>query len=195
MQHTAAPTLKHQTAVPHQELEGIVLPCLQAIATKNDYAQLLKAFYGYFKPLEDAVAPFISPQTLPDWPQRRKASFILNDLSALADATVDLPRASALPTIQSVPQAMGALYVMEGSTLGGKGIAKMLMKNRSTGLEEAHLQFFNGYGDHTGPMWTTFVNVLNSFSGNEQEVAQMVTAANETFSLFKTWLQEVLVHD
>ena len=195
MQPNAALTLKHQTTVPHQQLEGMVLPYLLSIANQNDYARLLKAFYGYFQPLEDLVAPFITPQVLPDWPQRRKASFILDDLAELGHASVDLPQAHTLPTIQSLPQAMGALYVMEGSTLGGKGIAKMLLKNSHAGLQSAHLQFFNGYGERTGPMWVSFVNVLDSFSGSEEEVAQMVAAANETFNLFKTWLQEVLVHD
>lgn len=190
-----AQTLKHQTEAAHMELEAMVLPWLQSISSNTDYVQLLKGFYGYFKPLEDAVAPYITEAVLPDWEQRRKAYSILQDLAQLPGAYSELPLATHLPSIQSLPQALGAMYVMEGSTLGGKGIAKMLVKNKSVNLKGEQLQFFTGYGARTGTMWTTFVNVLNSFSGTDAEVARMVASANQTFSLFKSWLQEVRTND
>lgn len=171
------------------------MPCLNSIASSRDYVQLLKAFYGFFSPVEEAVAPFITKAVLPDWQQRRKANLIVADLAALQHGEEILPVATQLPCIQNLPQAMGALYVMEGSTLGGRGIAKMLLKNNAALLEARHLQFFNGYGAATGAMWTTFVNVLNAFSWTEAEIEEMVAAANQTFYFFKTWLQEKLVHD
>lgn len=192
---SVAQTLKHQTEAAHLELEALMMPWLQAIATKEDYAQLLKGFYGYFSPLENAVAPFITTSILPDGAERRKATFILNDLAQLAVSTSELPLATHLPKIQSLPQALGALYVMEGSTLGGKGITKMLLKKEGLNLQLNSLQFFGGYGEKTGPMWTAFVNVLNSFCGTDEEVAQMVASAAQTFSLFKTWLQEIRTND
>ncbi len=187
--------LKQQTAEKHQELEDLMLPCLTSIAQKQHYVQLLHVFYGYFKPVEDAVAPFMKESVLPDWPTRRKAHAILLDLEALGQPNT-LPRlATGLPGIGTLPQAMGALYVLEGSTLGGRGITKMLLKNEAVGLQPQHLQFFAGYGERTGPMWTHFVNVLNSFCFTEEEGEQMVQSANETFYFFKTWLQETLVQD
>lgn len=192
---SVAQTLKHQTEEAHQDLEALVLPWLQSIASKTDYVQLLKGFYGYFSPMEDAVAPFITETVLRDWPQRRKAYSILQDLAQLPEGYSELPVATHLPSIQSLPEALGALYVMEGSTLGGKGIAKMLTKNKSAHLQSEQLQFFTGYGERTGAMWTTFVHVLDSFSGTDAEVEKMVNSANKTFSLFKAWLQDVRTND
>lgn len=192
---SVAQTLKHQTEAAHQELEALMIPWLQSITTQADYALLLKGFYGYFGPLEDAIAPFMNTAILPDVAQRRKASSILADLTTLREPCGDLSQAPHLPQIQSLPQALGALYVMEGSTLGGKGITKMLLKKEGLNLQLESLQFFNGYGERTGPMWTAFVNVLNSFCGTEAEMAQMVETANQTFSLFKTWLQEIRIND
>lgn len=192
---SAAETLKQQTAEKHHQLEALMLPCLTSITHKQQYVQLLHSFYGYFKPVEDAVAPFMSNAVLPDWHLRRKAQTILLDLAALEQPISTIGFATERPLIQTLPQALGALYVMEGSTLGGRGITKMLLKNEAAGLQPQHLQFFAGYGSQTGAMWTTFVNVLNSFSFTEDEMAQMVEAANQTFYFFKTWLQETLVHD
>ena len=172
-----------------------MLPCLNSIASRHDYVQLLKAFYGFFSPVEDAVAPFITIAVLPDFQQRRKADFIVADLAALQQQQSHIPLATNLPRIQNLQQALGALYVIEGSTLGGRGIAKMLLKNSNAHLEAGHLQFFNGYGAATGTMWATFVNVLNAFSFTQSEMEEMVEAANQTFYFFKTWLQEQLVHD
>lgn len=191
----AAALLKEGTKENHEALEAVVLPCLTGMAQRAQYVQLIKAFYGFFKPVEDAVAPFIADSFLPDWPQRRKASYILEDLKKLQIPFESLPLAKDIPAINNLPQALGALYVLEGSTLGGRGITKMLLKNEHLQLNEGHLQFFAGYGAATGPMWTTFVNALNSFSGTEAEKAQMVAAANDTFSLFQSWLQQQLVHD
>ena len=192
---SAAAMLKQLTAEKHQQLEALMLPCLTSITQKHQYVQLLHSFYGYFKPVEDAVAPFMSEAVLPDWHLRRKAQTILLDLAALQQKGESIRLANELPQIQTVPQALGALYVLEGSTLGGRGITKMLLKNEAAGLQPEHLQFFGGYGSHTGGMWTTFVNVLNSFQLTEAESAQMVEAANQTFYFFKTWLQETIVHD
>lgn len=186
---TIAQTLKAATTESHEALEAMVLPRLQAITSPQDYARLLKDFYGYFKPVEDAVAPFITRTILPDWAQRRKAHAILNDLAALQQPFDHLPLATALPSVNNLPQAMGALYVMEGSTLGGRGITKMLLKKEDVLLTIDHLQFFNGYGEATGPMWMAFVNVLNSFPFSDDEVAQLTESANSTFNHFNTWLQ------
>ena len=193
--YAAAQMLKEQTVAKHQELEALMLPCLNSITQKQQYVQLLHTFYGYFKPVEDAVAPFMKDAVMPDWQLRRKAKTILLDLAALEQNKTTISLAKQLPEIETLAQAMGALYVLEGSTLGGRGITKMLLKNAAAGLTPAHLQFFGGYGSQTGAMWTTFVNLLNSFSFSEKEKAQLVEAANQTFYYFKTWIQETLVHD
>ena len=193
--YSAAEMLKQLTAEKHQQLEALMLPCLTSITQRRQYIQLLHSFYGYFKPVEDAVAPFMNNAVMPDWHLRRKAQSILLDLATLEQSNESIRLATHLPCIQTLPQALGALYVMEGSTLGGRGITKMLLKNEAAGLQPEHLQFFAGYGSQTGPMWTTFVNVLNSFQFTEAEMEQMVEAANQTFYFFKSWLQETLVHD
>src|SRR3712207_8787140 len=48
------------------------------------------------------------------------------------------PRSTLFPYTtlfrSSIAAAFGALYVLEGSTLGGRGITRMLLQNRNAGL-------------------------------------------------------------
>jgi heme oxygenase len=188
-QVSVAQTLKHRTEENHMALEAMLLPHLHALHSTDDYSNLLAAFYGYFKPVETAILQHLNHEILPDMEQRRKADFILNDLSSLKSHIMHLPLATNLPQISNTYQALGALYVLEGSTLGGRGITKMLLKNNSLQLQASQLQFFNGYGSATGTMWTAFVKVLNNLILNKAENETLIAAANDTFLYFKNWLQ------
>ena len=188
-QVSVAQTLKHRTEENHMALEAMLLPHLHALQTPEDYSQLLKAFYGYFKPVEALILHHLNKKILPDIEHRRKADFILKDLTSLKTHIANLPLATALPAIGNLYQALGALYVLEGSTLGGRGITKMLMKNVGLQLQADQLQFFNGYGTATGSMWTSFIQMLNQLKITGAEKETMIGAANETFLFFKNWLQ------
>ncbi len=192
---TVAQTLKHRTEKNHLALEELLLPVLRAIHTCDDYVSLLKAFYGYFKPVEEAIFRHVNERVLPDIQDRRKADYLLKDLSFLHQQSQHLPLATEIPVMGNVYQAMGALYVLEGSTLGGRSITRMLLKNPQVNLQTDQVQFFNGYGEATGKMWTSFVQVLNQLSTNTVDVEAMVAAADQTFLLFKNWLQKQLVHE
>lgn len=191
LHEAVATALKHKTMHCHEALEDLLIPKLHQVNTTEDYGRLLKTFYGYFSPLEQLIAQYLSPQQLPDIHERRKAALLLKDMAALGFATNGLAVCSCLPTITGQEQAWGALYVLEGSTLGGRGIARMLLK-QCPELTLNHLRFFNGYGEATGPMWIRFQEALNGLEYSDSGLAQTVQAANETFLKFKTWIEETL---
>jgi heme oxygenase len=62
------------------------------------------------------------------------------------------------------------MYVLEGSTLGGRIILKAL---RSQGVSTDVLHFLDPYGKGAGELWRTFLHVL------ERETAPDQTAMNE----------------
>jgi heme oxygenase (biliverdin-IX-beta and delta-forming) len=115
---------------------------------------------------------------LPDIRRRRKASFLLDDLACLGFSTDQLPLSNFLPMIESEPEAWGALYVLEGSTPGGRGITKMLLKQCPT-LTLHDIKFFNGYSDETGPMWVRFQKALNGLPYHTDEIAVVIRPAKE----------------
>jgi heme oxygenase len=172
-------TIKEATKEAHLQLEKKVVQKLKAIRSNHDYADLLRHFYAYFNHLEKAIAPFITADVLPDYPQRRNSSYIKTDIEALGGSINDLPT-TTVPEISNTIQALGALYVMEGSIMGGGIIVQMLAKG---GITEG-VSFFSGYGPATGQMWGAFINVLNASAVEDEQEAIAVKTANETFEHF-----------
>lgn len=172
-------TIKEATKEAHLQLEKKVVQKLKAIRSNQDYADLLRHFYAYFNHLEKAIAPFVTIDVLPDYPQRRNSSYIKTDIEALGGDINNLPE-TTVPEITNTTQALGALYVMEGSIMGGSIIVQMLAKG---GITEG-VSFFSGYGPATGQMWGAFIGVLNASAVNENQEAIAVKTANETFKHF-----------
>jgi heme oxygenase (biliverdin-IX-beta and delta-forming) len=180
-----AQVVKSETGEQHRQVEELLLPKLRSIASVQDYAVILQMFYGYYMPLENLIRGFITPADIPDIAKRRTAGLILQDLKAMGILIPALPLCNALPRINNAPMALGAMYVLEGSTLGGKMIARMLAKNSAVPANA--LNFFYGYGEETGPMWTSFIQELNK----QEDTSAIVFAANETFHHSKSWMQSI----
>lgn len=187
---TVAQVVKTETAVLHQEVEQLLIPRLSAIQSLKDYAAILQSFYTFYLPIEKAIQQQISSSLLLDIEKRRTANLIADDLAFLG-VPVSKQYCDHLPEIKSIAQAFGAMYVLEGSTLGGKMIAKMLARNSAYSISSGALNFFQGYKEATGMMWTAFVNVLNQ----QTDTDTIVHAANETFYHLKSWLQKDVAYE
>ncbi|MBD1431933.1 biliverdin-producing heme oxygenase [Sphingobacterium sp. DN00404] len=171
--------IKEATKQAHQELEKTVVLQLKQVRSEADYARVLKNFYAYFSVVEKAIAPYIDSNTLPDIAERRNSTYIKRDIEELGSDATDLPAASA-PVIHNTAQAFGALYVLEGSIMGGPYIVQMLQKY---GMEKG-FHFFSGYGADSGKMWQTFTAILNSVPQTVEDEEAMLQTANETFQRF-----------
>lgn len=180
--------IKEATTEAHQNLEGKVVRKLKAIRSNDDYADLLKYCYAYFNALEQAVAPYITAEILPNHASRRHSGYIKADIEELGSNVNELP-AVTVPAVNNLVEALGALYVMEGSIMGGPYIVQMLAKGGiNTGVS-----FFSGYGEQTGRMWGIFTEVLNNAAQSEKEEAQAVKSARETFANFAEAFTELKV--
>lgn len=178
--------IKEATKTAHLELEKKVINKLKAVSDNASYAELLRYFYTYFSQLQKTIAPFISTGILPDYHERRDSSYLKNDILALGKEPGEITPVR-LPEINNTLQALGALYVMEGSIMGGSIIVKMLEKSGiSTGFS-----FFSGYGAETGMRWSTFTAVLNQAATNEKEQTQVIQAALDTFNCFIDVFEEL----
>jgi heme oxygenase len=172
--------IKDATKPAHLNLEKIVVQQLKSIKNNEDYAAFLKKFYTYFSQVEKAIAPHISEQLLPDLKERRNSSFLKNDIEVLGSDVASVKEVE-VPVISNEVSALGALYVMEGSIMGGRIIIQMLEKlGVTTGIS-----FFSGYGQETGQKWGVFTKVMNETATSEEDQEQAVNTANETFELFE----------
>ena len=187
MHASVSERLKQETLANHTSIEDMLQPSLASIRNHEHYARVLNAFYGYFYPLWERIGQFISTDILPDIAERRTTELILKDLDALKMPVQGIKEASRLPAISSVDEALGAMYVMEGSTLGGRYISKMLLKNTDADLVADQVHFFSGYKEETGAKWTGFKTALDTKVQNPDAA---VRAANETFELMESWMKE-----
>lgn len=178
--------LKFSTQSVHRETEGIMIKRLKQIASVQDYIEVLGILYGFWRPVDIAIRRYISNSLLDDIEERGNVHYITADLDALGYKN-EIRLATEVPLINSFARALGALYVMEGSTLGGQHIARMLRLNETLRHYDA-FRFFEGYRDRTESMWRKFQQSLNNSFPEYEEESEGVEAATETFSKFRDWL-------
>ncbi|MBC7452044.1 MAG: biliverdin-producing heme oxygenase [Cytophagales bacterium] len=181
--------IKSETAVFHAKVEASALmsPITSKKITKDQYIHILNVFYAYFSGIEqqiDQVSDIMN--FLPDYTTRRKSEWLLVDLEHL-HAEMEPATDIVLPEITTIAQALGALYVMEGSTLGGRFISMTLKESMGIDASSGTL-FFNGYGPETGTKWTGFKQALTDYCTDEQKSQDVIAVANETFSKFYDWI-------
>jgi heme oxygenase len=172
--------IKDATKTGHLKLEKIVVRELKSIKSNNDYAAFLRKFYIYFSQVERTIAPYINDRLLPDYTERRNSSYLKADIESLGASINETPVVE-VPVISNTVEAFGALYVMEGSIMGGRIIIQMLEK---LGIEDG-LSFFSGYGQETGQKWGIFTKVMNETATTREGEDQAIDTANETFHLFE----------
>ena len=184
--------IKEQTQDNHTSLENspFLRPIAQKSLTLDQYIAILERFYGFFHPLEQKVARFPVERYLPDFSQRRKAGLLMYDLQQIQPhQAATFPICQDLPTVETLEHAFGCLYVMEGSTLGGKMIYKMVKETLGIDHNKG-VSFFYGYGPDTGNKWKNFQQSLESVSStNSKADSQMIEAANNTFDKLKNWFE------
>lgn len=183
---TISGRLKIFTASSHQKLEKSVVGLIQKLQTSEDYSHILGLFYSFFGGLEPLIQSQGVEKYLPDYNERRKVKLILEDLLALQVSNPEICKNDHLPFIASPFEALGALYVIEGSTLGGVYIVKMIQRKLSG--KENIFHFFSGYGDRNPLMWNRFKNALDHSAAFEEERAFILSGAENTFHRFYEWI-------
>lgn len=154
------------------------------------YLRLLKAYYGFYRPLEAAlVASELMPASLAP-AERIKTPALVSDLNALGlseSDILDLPLCPQLPVIDSPGACLGVMYVLEGATLGGQLLRREV--HARIGLDEqSGARFLDVYGAATGKRWKAFLNYLQVAPCAPPAIEAAALAARSTFARFEHWL-------
>lgn len=151
------------------------------------YRDLLARLYGFHAGWEPHVAVILADPKF--FQRRRKVELLERDLGFLGitRAEIDrLPLCDPIVPMRTPAEALGSMYVMEGSTLGGIIIARQV--ERSLGLGRRNgCRYFRCYGDDTGPMWTNFRAELLARCGPDDE-GVVIATAQRTFEVLGSWL-------
>ncbi|MGY1683838.1 biliverdin-producing heme oxygenase [Geodermatophilus sp. SYSU D01176] len=124
-----------------------------------------------------------------DWSRRRRAHLFAADLRALG-AEPDAAVRPELPAVEDTDQALGRLYVLEGSTLGGTFIARHLATLPGLG-SDVRLGAFSPYGAETGAMWHAYRRVTRERVAAGGDAGRVVGAARATFTALAAWCAPV----
>jgi heme oxygenase len=181
--------LRQATSAAHQRLHHLAgFAALQAGTIGPDaYADLLRRLFAFHRAVEQALAA-ASPlhEFGIDIAARRRSSLLLDDLAFLGAAAAPLPAPPILPALGSAAQALGCLYVTEGSTLGGRELARRLDHLLAPGSAEGR-RFLLGHGPHHGTMWREFCAALELCGGIPERRAEMIGTALAVFAVFGSW--------
>ena len=171
--------LKEQTKQQHDDTEAKLKSqkIFDKSYTLEDYKTLLIHNYKLISRYEPQIQ-----NSLRNYPKlkldlRSKIVALKTDLKNL-----NIETETEIPTqnLENEAEAFGALYVMEGSTLGGNVIAKQLKRNPE--FENVEFNYFGVYGENTGSYWQEFKSIIDE-EITQEHYQDCVTGAKKAYKL------------
>jgi len=158
-----------------------------------EYHALIVALFGHHAGAEAALAgaPGL-PAVLGLSRRLTRTAALTADLRALGlteAAIARLPRCAAY-LIDSPEAAWGALYVLEGSTLGGQLIARHLAATLGLGPETGAAGLVP-HGAQTGALWRQFRELMDEAAAmGEIDTDAVIAAARHAFATLDEWVAQ-----
>jgi len=173
--------LRNETADLHAAVER-AFDLTRPGISRNDYCATLITFWEILVPLESSIRA-ITDRELPGYyPRRMRTTMLARDLKCFGIRCDAIRLRTDIPEILDLPSALGALYVIEGSTLGGQVISRHLERTLGITPEQGGA-FFAGYGAETESLWREYLDLLESHA-TEENRPQILYTAREVFQCF-----------
>jgi heme oxygenase (biliverdin-IX-beta and delta-forming) len=197
--HTEGPDvlteLRTATAVEHEQVET-TLGLMDPELGRDRLVAVLTRLHAFWTAAEAGLDAWArrSPadaETV-DWVRRRRAHLFAEDLATLG-AGPDPAAQPDLPAVEDTDEALGRLYVLEGSTLGGTFISRHLATLPTLG-PDVRLGAFSPYGTETGAMWHAYRRVTRERVAAGGNAGRVVGAARATFTALAAWCAPVGSH-
>ena len=184
--------LRRGTTAEHADLERS-LDLLDPALDRTRLTDVLARMHGFWLAAEAGLdawaARFPADAGTVSWERRRRADLFAADLAVLGARGADT--GPDLPAPAGTDEALGRLYVLEGSTLGGAIIDRHLAALPE--LSGLRLRAFSPYGARTGAMWHSFRSVTRARVRAGGDAATMVAAARQTFGALACWCRPATV--
>lgn len=185
--------IREATRAEHDDIESH-LDLSRPDFELGQYARLLQKYHAFYQALEQFLlerAAQASGFARFYCRDRLKTAWLASDLKALG-ARDDTPADASLrerlaALFASEQRLLGALYVIEGSMLGGAVLSKQF--RRRFGLaRETGAMFFTGYGSETREKWLALIELLGQFDHDPAARSEAIEGARSMFRLFKEHL-------
>ena len=195
--------LREETRPEHEATEA-AMPLTAPGLTLQTYRSVLLTLLHILQSWERWAAAAAPANLQPLLQARRRSHLLEEDLRALGESESMLQTADELPIDwlavvtgatgpdRTPPNAefqaafLGAFYVLEGSTLGGRFIARHV--ETVLGLEDGRgAAYFRGHGEGTGALWRESTAAIAAVS--DEDAGVLIEAARRTFSAFRATLE------
>ena len=184
--------LKTETQTQHDALESAshAGSIMAHTLTLDQYVDLVVKNHFCYQQLEpqlEALFPQESGHPLAAFASRR-ADDLAEDLNLLSVPSRQFAW-TYLPPELDLASLIGALYVLEGSRLGGKVIVRALQKNLHL-ASISRFHFFEQTGIETGPRWLAFQQAANHCLADSTAISRAVESAKRMFQSFQMVYEE-----
>jgi heme oxygenase (biliverdin-IX-beta and delta-forming) len=174
--------LRNATAQSHTALEALPVSAsvMNPRVDNAQYAHYLALMHDVVKDAELNIFPILSA-IIPNLEARHKTAAIEADLALLGHAKSGYVKVLSGGGQNLTPAfALGIMYTVEGSSLGGRVILKNI--NAALGHDAQNgAQYFSGYGGQTGSMWKSFLSHLAAFEAQNNATNEIIAGANHAF--------------
>ncbi|MGC8658648.1 MAG: biliverdin-producing heme oxygenase [Desulfomonilaceae bacterium] len=160
----------------------------------DEYIRVLERLYGFVRIAEKAIEDQMDHRCVAlDYLNRKRANHLINDLTFLGRSRGFIQHLSCFDSssrLTRLPDALGYLYLFEGSRLGGLVLSKALK-------EHFRFQDFRGYsyfgsnGADVPEMWGSFKDFMENYVDKYGEGDEIIRAAKKGFTLLNEWLAKV----
>ncbi|WP_310559128.1 biliverdin-producing heme oxygenase [Flavobacterium sp.] len=183
--------LRSKTANSHQLIEqnNVSQSLMSQNVTTIQYAQYLSKMYSFVHGFEKIVFPLLKNYEMLQLDDRRKSHLIEADLALLNYNGVQRHENDELFSThyQTAAAALGGMYVLEGSTLGGQIISRHLSKILGNAVD-GKTTYLTAYTFQTGSMWKNFLQLLCAEGDRHDFEEEIIASAVKTFSLLNMCL-------
>ncbi len=186
MSNTLHERLKAATRETHDRLDQRIMAG-DIFANTDNFARFLRVQARFHA---DIAALYDKPELsalIPDLDERRRLTLIAQDL---ADLGAPAPaHVGKLDGNTPLPEALGWLYVAEGSNVGGAVLFKLASKQ--LGLSAEHgARHLASHPDGAARHWRAFTQALNEAGLDETSEAHIIAAANQAFATVHGYVAE-----
>lgn len=187
--------LKQATSSQHDQLEQLMFvdKIMNGSLSVEEYKQILLTNYLVHAGLEKSLYEGLDPDLKQELQisHREKLTALKQDLQEL---NITLPQNNTDKNSIQIPQnnaaTLGAMYVLEGATLGGNVIVKKLKINPNLQKLPLNFHYYQIYGADLVSRWKNFCQVLNTtIAAEEYEIS--VQSALKVFDYFALITQKI----
>lgn len=167
----ARAALRAATAAEHERVDALFSRF--DLTGSDGYRRFLLAQAAAFLPLEAALDGAGAAKLVEDWPRRRRSSLLKADLT---DLSVPLPELFSTPRFNDSASIMGAIYVLEGSRLGGAVLKRELPPAMPRRFLDAHQE---------PGSWRKLLEIMDSILYAPEQIDAAAGAAKKVFAIFE----------